>query len=468
MTTSVVIVGGGIAAAAAAFELTTSHRDDLRIDVITGPSLGGALQSTSVDDRHFDLGADGFLAKRPEARDFICDLGLGNELVDIAASGAWIYLDGQLNAIPTGMVLGVPTSLAQLRAVPALSRAAMREAWRDRFLPRRLSLPDGDVAIGQILRHKFGDHLTHEIIEPMLGGIHAGRVDELSAATVFPQLLTAARAGGSLMAAIAPPATPASPGPAFQTLRGTMGSLAPRAFEILEGRGVSVRRGVIATKVRRTTAATRPFEVDTEETATPADAVVVALGPRPLGQVAGHLHPHVARLADTPSASVAMVTFIVPAADVNLPESGTGVLIPLLTPYRESRDSFISTAVTFLDRKWPHVARPHRLLVRVHCGRIDDSRIAGLSDDELTRRVESEMAQLFGAWPRGSAVTVQRWTDALPQYRVGHGDLVAAARAAVQPEGIFLAGMLYDGVGIPASIGSGRRAARELLARLPQ
>ena len=65
-------------------------------------------------------------------------------------------------------------------------------------------------------------------------------------------------------------------------------------------------------------------------------------------------------------------------------------------------------------------------------------------------------------------MTVQRWTDALPQYRVGHGDLVAAARAAVQPEGIFLAGMLYDGVGIPASIGSGRRAARELLARLAQ
>ena len=120
MTTSVVIVGGGVAAAAAAYQLTTTGRYDLRIEVLTGPSLGGALQSTTVDDRHFDLGADGFLAKRPEARDFINDLGLGDELVDIAASGAWIYLDGQLNAIPTGMVLGVPTSLDQLRAIPGL------------------------------------------------------------------------------------------------------------------------------------------------------------------------------------------------------------------------------------------------------------------------------------------------------------------------------------------------------------
>jgi len=466
MTTSVVIVGGGVAAAAAAYELTTTGRDDLRIEVLTGPSLGGALQSTTVDDRHFDLGADGFLAKRPEARDFINDLGLGDELVDIAASGAWIYLDGQLNAIPTGMVLGVPTSLDQLRAIPGLSRAAIREAWRDRFFPRRLKLPAGDVAIGEILRQKFGDHLTHELIEPMLGGIHAGRVDDLGAATVFPQLLTAARAGGSLMAAITPPTSSGATGPAFQSLRGTMGSLAPRAFDILEHRGVTIRRGAVATKLRRTAAAARPFEVDTHDTTTPADAVVLALGPRPLGHLAGHLHADVARLAATPSASVAMVTFIVPAADVTLPESGTGVLIPLQTAHHESSDSFISTAVTFLDRKWPHLARAGSVLVRVHCGRIDDARISTFSDEDLARRVDSEMAQLFGTWPRGTSVTVQRWSDALPQYRVGHGELVAAARAAVQPEGVFLAGMLYDGVGIPASIGSGRRAARELLATL--
>ena len=466
MTTSVVIVGGGISAAAAAYELLSANRDDLRIEVMAGPSLGGALQSATIDDRRFDLGADGFLAKRPEARDFITDLGLGDELVDIAASGAWIYLEGKLTPIPTGMVLGVPTSLAQLRQLSGLSRAAYREAWRDCYFPRRLTMPEGDVAIGDILRRKFGDHLTHDVIEPMLGGIHAGRVDDLSAAAVFPQLLTAARAGGSLMAAITPPVTASTSGPAFQSLRGTMGSLAPRAFDILESRGVTIRRDAVATRLRRTAAAARRFEVDAADTTTPADAVILAVGPRPLGHVAGHLHPQVAELAEVPSASVAMVTFIVPSSQVDLPAHGTGVLIPLLTPHHESGESFVSTAVTLLDRKWPHLEREGTALVRVHCGRIDDDRISRLSDDALTRRVESEMAQLLGRWPTGMAVTVQRWSDALPQYRVGHGELVASARAALQPGGLFLAGMLYDGVGIPASIGSGRRAARELLAHL--
>jgi len=56
---------------------------------------------------------------------------------------------------------------------------------------------------------------------------------------------------------------------------------------------------------------------------------------------------------------------------------------------------------------------------------------------------------------------VVRHVDGLPQYLVGHLDRVSAAKSAAQPLSIALAGNAYDGVGIPASISSGRRAARE-------
>ncbi|HTB09790.1 MAG TPA: FAD-dependent oxidoreductase, partial [Acidimicrobiales bacterium] len=59
---------------------------------------------------------------------------------------------------------------------------------------------------------------------------------------------------------------------------------------------------------------------------------------------------------------------------------------------------------------------------------------------------------------------VQRWPDGLPQYCVGHEQLVERARAASVKHRVTLAGNAYDGVGVPASIGSGRRAARELLS----
>ena len=58
---------------------------------------------------------------------------------------------------------------------------------------------------------------------------------------------------------------------------------------------------------------------------------------------------------------------------------------------------------------------------------------------------------------------MQRWGGGLPQYAVGHLDRVARIRADVaRVPGLALAGAAYDGVGIPAVIASGHRAATEV------
>ena len=61
---------------------------------------------------------------------------------------------------------------------------------------------------------------------------------------------------------------------------------------------------------------------------------------------------------------------------------------------------------------------------------------------------------------------MQRWGGALPQYAVGHLDRVARDPAPPSPTvpGLAVCGAAYDGVGIPAVIGSARRAAASLLA----
>jgi oxygen-dependent protoporphyrinogen oxidase len=124
------------------------------------------------------------------------------------------------------------------------------------------------------------------------------------------------------------------------------------------------------------------------------------------------------------------------------------------------------TAVTFLDRKWPRLTREHDVVLRAHIGRIDDDRWAAMSDDELTSRVTSELEQLLPRFGTVLEAKVQRWPAGLPQYYLGHDEMVASAKASAATLRIALAGSAYDGVGIPASIGSGRRAAREVLAQL--
>ncbi|EQD31570.1 protoporphyrinogen oxidase, partial [mine drainage metagenome] len=154
-----------------------------------------------------------FLARRPEAIQLIHEVGLADQLEPVAASGASIWLRGELDEIPPGLALGVPTSSTAVRAVRGLSWRARLAARRDEWVPRRLVVGD-DASIGAIVRSKLGAEITYRFVEPMVGGIQAGRIDELSARALFPSLLEAARAGGSLMRALAA----RTPAPASPTL----------------------------------------------------------------------------------------------------------------------------------------------------------------------------------------------------------------------------------------------------------
>lgn len=474
---SVVIVGGGISGLAAAWELTGGaggpNETTPRVEVIEGSDrCGGSLATTSFAGRTIDLGADGFLARRPEAVTLVDELGLHDELEAINASGASIYLRGALYDLPTGLVLGVPTDLAATLHFSGLTWRARLAARRDSFLPRRLSIGE-DATVGEIVRTKLGRELSYQLIEPMIGGIQAGRIDELSATSVFPALIDAARKGGSLMRALRQ-SGPVNPGPAahvvadaplFYSLRRGVGSLPSELVTQLLARGVVVRTGVSVTALRRTPAGDYPWEVDTASTTTPANAIVLATPAPVAGALLTNFDADLDALRRIPSASTAIITFALPLEEITLPEAGTGVLVPLGTPW-SSEGSMMVTAITLLDRKWRRHARENDVLVRAHVGRSDDTRANELSDDELVTRVNAELAALLPRFGSPSASHVQRWPNGLPQYLLGHEQRIERARVASARLSVALAGNAYDGVGVPASIGSGRRAAREVLATL--
>jgi protoporphyrinogen/coproporphyrinogen III oxidase len=469
---SVVVVGGGIAGLAAAWELTGGvdgpDTRTPRVEVIEADErVGGALVSVPFADRVVDLGPDGFLARRPEAVTLARELGLEDQLEGVAASGASIWLRGALEELPAGLVMGVPTSAKSLKSVKGLSWSSRWSAWRDEHAPRSLKVTE-DVSIGTILRAKLGSELTYQLIEPMVGGIQAGRVDELSCAAVFPALFDAAQRGGSLMKALrstsGAPSGPAAErvlGPLFMSLTGGVGSLASELDAQLRARGVVVRVNTPVTALRATPAGTYPWEVDTPDTATGASAVILAT-PAPLaGRLTQSLDESLGALASVNSAGAAMVTLVVSSTGTSLPAGGTGVLIPLATAWQD--DIMMTTAITFLDRKWEHLRRDGEVVLRAHVGRIDDRRSEVVGDDALVERVRRELTTVLGSLGVTRAARVQRWPRGLPQYYVGHQELVARSRHALAPYALRLAGSAYDGVGIPASIGSGRRAAREIL-----
>ncbi len=78
--------------------------------------------------------------------------------------------------------------------------------------------------------------------------------------------------------------------------------------------------------------------------------------------------------------------------------------------------------------------------------------------------MHAELQQAVGPVGRLLDSRVVRWGGGLPQYAVGHLDVVRRVRAAVAglPR-LAVAGAAYDGVGVPACARSGRAAAVAVL-----
>ena len=486
----VTVIGGGITGLAAAFELTGGARplgeDGPKVTVLEASDhFGGKLGATTIAGVVVDAGPDGVLARRREAATLLEDLGRADLLVPIDASGASVFARGQLRPLPDGMQLGVPTSWRTLRSSHLLSTAGLLRALVDVVAPRPASRGHlQDRTIGGLVETKLGHEVVATLVDPMLGGITAGRVAEMSAAAVFPQLLEAGQERGSLMkalqgqmAAAAPPPPPDGEPrpvpPAFVTPVTGMHSIPTLLVEELTRRGVTFLADRQVTALRRRGGSDPGWSVDTDQTTTSADGVIITT---PTDAAAELLRPHdveAASLLDqTEYSSVAVVTFAFPKANLTLPTHGTGALVPPGTQHRRGPldgRRYLTTAVTFLDRKWPHLATKEMVLLRASVGRIDDERLASLNDDEVIEIVGLELAELFGTMPAPIDVTVTRWMASLPQYRVNHLLRVGGIESAVDRlHGVEIAGAAYRGVGVPACIASGRQAAArlsELLAR---
>src|SRR5262249_24080869 len=137
-----------------------------------------------------------------------------------------------------------------------------------------------------------------------------------------------------------------------------------------------------------------------------------------------------------------------------LPPTALPKLSGLLVPATEGR---LVKAMTNVTTKWGRDGEPVTLL-RASVGRDGDEAALQRADEGLAAQVHADLALLLGVdLPRSLEFRVTRWGGGLPQYAPGHLDRVARARAAV-PASLALAGAGYDGVGIPACVGSGEAA----------
>jgi oxygen-dependent protoporphyrinogen oxidase len=96
-------------------------------------------------------------------------------------------------------------------------------------------------------------------------------------------------------------------------------------------------------------------------------------------------------------------------------------------------------------------------------GRFGDEIARSASDEQLLAWAVQDLDTVFGIAVDPVSVMMHRWIDALPQYGPDHAALAAEVRGALPP-GLAVAGNFLDGVGVPACVSAGGRAADVVVA----
>jgi oxygen-dependent protoporphyrinogen oxidase len=461
----VVVVGAGISGLSAAWRLCR-ERHDVDVTVLESAAwIGGKLRVSSLEGIAIDEGAESVLATRPEAVALIREAGLGDDLVHPTAAAPQLVIDGDLTAMPTGLVMGVPTDLTELARSGVLSSQALARLPLDHVLP---GTPMGeDISIGEYVGRRLGPQVVDRLVSPLLMGVYADRAVNVSMRAAAPALFEAARKDRSLLRAALDVRTANHPSdglrrPVFAGVRGGVGRLPLALADGLRAVGVRIETGTTVRELRRVGAR---WQVVTgardDETGIDADAVILAVpAPAAARLLRGHCLQAETELSEIRTTSVAVVTLLYRACDLpggDLPE-GSGYLVPP----SENRPV---KAATFASHKWRWVAEacePYGLAaVRTSLGHADDVESLQRDDHDLAQLAAQDLAfvaRLGRATP--VATRVSRWGGGLPQYAVGHVDRVARITAAIgEVPGLAACGAVFDGVGIAACIARAGLAA---------
>lgn len=461
----VIVIGAGVSGLAAAYALSKGP-DAPRITVLEASDrLGGKIASNDIAGRVVDAGPDALLVRDPEVKALLEELGLADRITAPGARGAFVWTRNKLRALPPATLFGVPEKLRPLVSSGLISWRGLIRASAD-FIRPRLRLGD-DPTVGAMLRPRLGSEVFDKLVDPLLGGIYAGRADLLSARSAVPEVAAILKPARSVYLTMraregARPKTKGAPAPMLINFPGGMmaivHALASNAKADFEfgAEVASIEMGKKRWKVF--TSDGRKFKADDVIITTPAHAAANLL--RPLdAEIAD-------ALAGIPYADVANVTFVYPTSAIDKKWKGTGFLVPAV-------DGRFIVGCTWMDQKWGrgvlipsgngHPEGDEITIVRTSVGRQGDNAWVTMDDDAIASRAHAELVQAMRIKAEPLLAKVQRWPASMPQYTVGHADRLATIDARLETlPGLHIAGAGYRGIGVAACLTKSQAIAQRI------
>lgn len=450
-----IVLGAGISGLACAYRLQQAGIPVRVLEAASRP--GGVIESAERGGFRFELGPQSFLSTEP-LLGMIDALGLRDHLLHANPRAPRYILVG-------GRLVPAPLAPPSLLSTPLFSASTKWRLLTE--IARRSKPPAGDESIAAFVRRKFGNELLDRLVAPFVSGVYAGDPERLSLRAAFPKIYEFESQYGSVLRGAMKSRPPkGTPRAGLCSFRDGMETL-PRALGSRLGDSLLLETSVTA--VRHGKANGKPwFEVEVRRNnraeTLAASAIVVATPTQAASQILTGVSEAIAPvLSRIEYAPVAVLTACYRREQLRQAAEGFGFLVPRAEGLHVLGTVFNSSL--FAGR-----APEGMVCFTSFAGGATDVEFCNLSDEQITKTICGEVARVLGITGEPVLTNLHRHARAIPQYNLGHGEIVRSLEAcAAATPGLFLAGNYLSGPSIGACVEQAFRtaeAARVYLASI--
>jgi oxygen-dependent protoporphyrinogen oxidase len=440
----IAVIGGGISGLSAAWALARRGSKVLLFE--KRHAVGGRIVSERQDGFLMEHGPNALAIPAPGMESLVSGLGLSAQRVRTGEHVRRRYLvrGGHAHALPLDPVRFFSSGFFTLGA-------------RLRLLAEPFIAPiPGDETVAQFATRRFGREFFDYLVDPLVGGLHAGDPSRLSVCAAFPRLKRLERESGSVLAGLAAARLRRNGAGAFDPRRRRLFSFRdglaalPRALAAALGASIVTNARVAALRPAR-----GGFRLRVNDRDIGARSVVVALPAYLAARLLAPLDPASALAAGGIAHPPLAVVFLgYPRDAIQHPLDGFGVLMP-----RVERRGILG--VLFSSSLFPGRAPQDQVAVTAYVGGGREPEQAGAPPQELACLVHQEMRQLFRARLKPIVSRVRYWRHGLPQPEPGHLQRMARLRALEDSlPGLYVTGNYLNGVSTAACVDEALAVAR--------